>query len=60
MSDILPASALFRYIKHFHKYVDDNYDQPSTVLSKLRSDQRRSIKWMIDRENHNDCKLIIT
>lgn len=54
----LQASEFFQSIKNYHKDVDDNFEQPSNVIPTLRSYQRRAVKWMVDREKNNDCKLI--
>lgn len=53
----LSASKFFEQIK-YHQNIDDNFEQPSMIRSKLRAYQRRAVKWMIERENNNDCKLI--
>lgn len=54
----IPPSEFFDQIKHHHQNIDDNFEQPSMIISKLRAYQRQAVKWMIDRENNNDCKLI--
>lgn len=54
----LPASEFFKNIKHYHQNIDDDFEQPSMVIPTLRSYQCRAVKWMIDRENNNDSKLM--
>lgn len=54
----LQASEFFQSIKYYHKDIDDIFEQPSNVIPTLRSYQRRAVKWMVDREKNNDCKLI--
>lgn len=54
----LPASEFFKNIKNYHQNIDDNFEQPSMIIPKLRAYQCRAVKWMIDRENNNDCKLL--
>lgn len=54
----LQASEFFENIQNYHKDIDDIYETPSDVIPTLRSYQRRAVKWMVDREKNNDCKLI--
>lgn len=51
------AAEFFRNIKKYHKDVDDDFEQPPLIIPTLRSYQRRAVKWMVDRENNNDCEL---
>lgn len=54
----LSASEFFKNIKHFHQNIEDNFEQPSMIISKLRVYQLRAVKWIIDKEKYNDCKFI--
>lgn len=54
----LQAPEFFKNIKDYHKHIDDSFEQPLIIKPTLRSYQRRAVKWMIDREKNNNCKLI--
>ncbi|VVC30495.1 Hypothetical protein CINCED_3A019573 [Cinara cedri] len=53
MDNFQPCEFL-KIIQSFHKHVDDNFEQPSIMLLKLRSCQLRAVKWMVDRETKNE------
>lgn len=50
----------FSAIKNYHKDIGDNFEPPPIILPKLRSYQRKAVKWMLDREKNNDSKLIFS
>lgn len=56
MNNLQPAK-FFEVIKTYHKHINDDFEQPQIIIPKLRSYQRRAVKWMVDREKNNDCKL---
>lgn len=52
-------SEFFENIKRYQKVYDDNFDEPPDFITKLRPYQRKTVKWMLDREINNDCELIM-
>lgn len=57
MDNFKPCEFL-KIVQSYNKHIDDNFEQPSVIIPKLRSCQLRAVKWMIDRETNNECELM--